>query len=140
MEYLLDTCVLSEFVKTHPEAAVLKWMAAQDETRLYMSALVLAELHRGVLRMPHSRRRQALTDWLQSLEASFEGRILPFTQRTALRWGELQAAAEARGTPLAAFDSLIAASALEHGLALVTRNERDFAAASIALVNPWAGV
>lgn len=75
--------------------------------------------------------------WLTQLEAGFADRVLPFTQQTATYWGALAARAESRGEKLSAFDSLIAASAVEHGLALVTRNDKDFAAAAVVLINPW---
>ena len=138
MKYLLDTCVLSELVKATPEPAVLDWVAARDEQDLFVAALSLAELHRGVARLPRSKRRTALTDWLMRVETGFEGRVLSFSQTTAHAWAEITARAEARGKPMAAFDSLIAAVALEHSLALVTRNVRDFAATDLKLVNPWA--
>jgi len=138
MKYLLDTCVLSELVKAAPEPAVLDWVAVCEEPNLFVAALSLAELHRGVARLPRSKRRTALTDWLMRVETGFEGRVLSFSQTTAHAWAEITARAEARGKPMAAFDSLIAAVALEHSLALVTRNVRDFAATDLKLVNPWA--
>lgn len=138
MKYLLDTCVLSELVKAAPEPAVLDWVAVCEEQNLFVAALSLAELHRGVARLPRSKRRTALTDWLMRVETGFEGRVLSFSQTTAHAWAEITARAEARGKPMAAFDSLIAAVALEHSLALVTRNVRDFAATDLKLVNPWA--
>lgn len=138
MKYLLDTCVLSELVKAAPEPAVLDWVAVCEEPNLFVAALSLAELHRGVARLPRSKRRTALTDWLMRVETGFEGRVLSFSQTTAHAWAEMTARAEARGKPMAAFDSLIAAVALEHSLALVTRNVRDFAATDLKLVNPWA--
>lgn len=137
MDFLLDTCVLSEFVKPQPSALVQNWMAAQAEDRLFVAALSLAELHRGVARLPASKRRQELAAWLTQLEAGFADRVLPFTGQTAGYWGVLAARAESRGEKLSAFDSLIAATAAEHGLALVTRNEKDFAAAAVVLINPW---
>ena len=137
MKYLLDTCVLSELVKAAPEPAVLDWVAVCEEQNLFVAALSLAELHRGVARLPRSKRRTALTDWLMRVETGFEGRVLSFSQTTAHAWAEITARAEARGKPMAAFDSLIAAVALEHSLALVTRNVRDFAATDLKLVNPW---
>lgn len=137
MDYLLDTCVLSEFVKKAPADSVLAWMAVVAEQQLFVAAITLAELHRGVARLPPSKRKQDLAAWLRQLETSFADRVLPFTLRTASYWGELMATAEGRGQKLAAFDSLIAATALEHGLLLVTRNEKDFSAAPVVLVNPW---
>lgn len=137
MKYLLDTCVLSELVKPQPAAQVLGWINQREESGLHVAAMTLAELQRGVARLPASRRKSELNDWLVQLHAGFAGRVLPFTAETASYWGEMCARAEAGGRTLSAFDSIIAATALEHGLALVTRNEADFAAAPVVIVNPW---
>lgn len=137
MKYLLDTCVLSEFVKTAPEAKILAWINARAENDLYVAAMTLAELQRGVARLPASRRKTDLMAWLEQLQAGFADRILPFTGETAAYWGEMCAHVEASGRTIAAFDSTIAATAVEHGLVLVTRNERDFVAALPVVFNPW---
>lgn len=137
MKYLLDTCVLSELVKPRPEPRVLDWINRREETELHIAAMTLAELQRGVARLPASRRKTELGDWLTQLHAGFAGRVLSFTAETAGYWGEMCARAEADGRTLAAFDSLIAATALEHGLVLVTRNTADFAAAPVVVVDPW---
>jgi predicted nucleic acid-binding protein len=137
VKYLLDTCVLSEFVKTVPEARVLTWINARAESDLYVAAMSLAELQRGVARLPASRRKTDLGAWLEQLQAGFADRILPFTYETAGYWGEMCARVEAGGRTMAAFDSIIAATAAEHGLVLVTRNDRDFTAALPVVFNPW---
>ena len=137
MSYLLDTCVLSEFVKTTPEARVLTWINARAESDLYVSAMTLAELWRGVARLPASRRKTDLGAWLEQLQAGFADRTMPFTSETAAYWGEMCARVEAGGRTMAAFDSIIAATAVEHGLVLVTRNDRDFMAALPVVFNPW---
>jgi predicted nucleic acid-binding protein len=137
MKYLLDTCVLSEFVKPAPDGAVLAWVDSRAENDLFVAAMTLAELRRGVARLPVSRRKSELSVWLENLQASLGERILPFTGDTAGYWGEMCARVEAVGKPMAAFDSIIAATAVEHGLALVTRNVQDFAAAPLMLINPW---
>lgn len=137
MKYLLDTCVLSELVRTKPEARVLTWINARAESDLYVAAMTLAELRRGVARLPASRRKTDLGVWLEQLQAGFAERILPFTSETAAYWGEMCARCEAGGRTMAAFDSIIAATAVEHGLVLVTRNDRDFMAALPVVFNPW---
>jgi predicted nucleic acid-binding protein len=137
VKYLLDTCVLSEFVKTAPEARVLAWINARDENDLHVAAMSLAELRRGVARLPASRRKTDLAAWLEQLQAGFADRILPFTRETAAYWGEMCARVEAGGRTMAAFDSIIAATAVEHGLVLVTRNDRDFTTALPVVFNPW---
>ena len=137
MKYLLDTCVLSEFVKPAPSESVQAWVAQRKETELFVSALSLAELTRGIAKLPPSKRKSELSAWMSQLEASLGSRVLPFTSSTSGYWGEMCAATEAKGKPLASFDSLIAATAIEHGLALVTRNEKDFATAPLVVINPW---
>ena len=137
MKYLLDTCLLSELVRPNPHRAVLDCMGARASSDLFVSDMTLAELERGVLRLPPSRRQSELATWLAAVQAWYGQRALPFTRDTAGYWARLCAQAEAAGKPMAAFDSLIAATALEHGLAVVTRNVRDFAHAPVVLINPW---
>lgn len=137
MKYLLDTCLLSELVRPAPHASVMGWMGARASTDLFVSALTLAELERGIVRLPPSRRQSELATWLAGVQAGFGQRALPFTRDTARYWARLCAQAEAAGKPMAVFDSLIAATALEHGLAVVTRTVSDFASAPVILVNPW---
>ncbi len=137
MKYLLDTCVLSELVKPAPNSAVLAWVDSRAENDLFIAAMTLGELRRGVAKLPTSRRKSELSVWLENLQAGFGQRVLPFTGDTAGYWGEMCARVETVGKTMAAFDSIIAATAAEHGLALVTRNTQDFAAASVMLINPW---
>ena len=138
--YLLDTCVLSELVKATPEPAVLAWVGERKEHELYVSAMTIAELQRGIVKLPASRRKSDLTHltvWLQQLETGFDERVMPFTCETAHVWALMCANAEAVGKSIAAFDSIIAACAVEHSFCLVTRNVRDFSHASVELLNPW---
>lgn len=137
MKYLLDTCLLSELVQPAPHRTVLGWMVARASSDLFVSALTLAELEWGVVSLPPLRRQSELATWLADVQAGFGQRALPFTRDTAGYWARLCAQAEAAGKPMAAFDSLLAATALEHGLAVVTRNVSDFASAPVVLVNPW---
>nr|VFK63392.1 MAG: hypothetical protein BECKUNK1418G_GA0071005_10336 [Candidatus Kentron sp. UNK]VFK71661.1 MAG: hypothetical protein BECKUNK1418H_GA0071006_107617 [Candidatus Kentron sp. UNK] len=137
MRYLLDTCVLSEFVKPAPNDGVLVWFDSRVEADLFMAAMTLAELRRGVAKLPASRRKSELSGWLENLRAGFDERILAFTEETAAYWGELCARADAAGRTIAAFDSIIAATAVEHGLTLVTRNVRDFGELPLMVIDPW---
>jgi len=137
VNYLLDTCFFSELVKPVPEPAVLSWMGERVESELFVSAMTIAEIGRGVAKLPASRRQTELSAWLQQLKIGFENRMLAFTVETASAWAHMCANVEAKGKPMAAFDSIIAATALEHSLALVTRNVRDFAHAPLVLINPW---
>jgi predicted nucleic acid-binding protein len=112
-------------------------MGERKEHELYVSAMTIAELHRGIAKLTPSRRRSDLTVWIQQLEAGFDERVLPFTCDTAHTWAEMCAKAESIGKPIAAFDSIIAATAVEHSCCLVTRNVRDFSNALVDLLNPW---
>lgn len=137
MRYLLDTCVLSEMVKSTPDANVIRWFEARKPHELYISAMTWGELQRGVARLPQSKRRSELAVWLEQLEAGFEDRILAFDQTTSEAWARMTVQAEAQGRSMAAFDSIIAATARTCDCKLVTRNVRDFAHADIEMLNPW---
>jgi len=137
--FLLDTNVLSEFNRRgDPSPLVKRWLEAADSSSLYVSVLTLAEIRFGVDLLPPSKRRTQLEEWLErELPAWFEGRLLPIDRATADRWGVLRAQAQLKGRPLSIVDGLLAATALCHGLAIVSRNEADFATVGLAVVNPW---
>ena len=137
MKYLLDTCVLSEAVKKIPDQHVLRWLEARKPHELCTSAMSLGELQRGIIRLPESKRRTELSLWLQSLETSFENRILALDTSVVRVWAQITVHPELQGKPIAAFDSIIAATAKAHDCLLVTRNVRDFANAGIEVLNPW---
>ncbi len=140
MSWLLDTCVISELVKPSPAASVCDWLAARDEETLFLSAITLGELEKGVAKLPASARKKTqLARWLRSeLPERFSNRILPVDAQVAARWGELAGGAAARGKPLPVIDGLIAATALQHNLTVVTRNVRDFERCGVRPFNPWA--
>ena len=94
-------------------------------------------MQRGVGRLPESKRRSELTLWLQHLETGFENRILAFDSHAALVWAQMTVQAETQGKSMAAFDSIIAATARAYDCKLVTRNVRDFAHSGIDVINPW---
>jgi predicted nucleic acid-binding protein len=137
MKYLLDTCVLSELAKSTPNIHIQNWFEARKTHELCTSAITWAELQRGVARLPQSKRQTELALWLQKLEAGFEDRILPFNKNAAQVWAQMTVNAETQGKPIAAFDSMIAATARAYNCKFVTRNVRDFAHAGIDIINPW---
>lgn len=140
MSWLLDTCVLSELVKPKPDAGLVAWVASSDEARLYVSALTLGDLAKGIARLPPGTKRNRLQTWLdRDLAERFSGRILSIDQSVAVRWGVLQALAEKAGRPMPVIDGLIAATAACHDLAVVTRNGGDMASSGIRILNPWSG-
>jgi predicted nucleic acid-binding protein len=138
VNYLLDTNVVSEWVKARPDPGVAAWLANVDEDRVFLSVITLAELRHGVERLAHGARRDRLNDWLGGeLAERFEGRMLSIDAGVADRWGRMVARAQAAGKPAGPMDAFLAATAERHGLTLVTRNEADFRHLCIPLVNPW---
>lgn len=139
--FLLDTNIISELVKPRPEPNVTDWIEGTDESLLYLSVLTLGEIRRGIATLQASRRRAALEAWLdKDLRARFEGRILMIDEEVADRWGLLTAAARKSGIGLPVIDGLLAATALDHNLTLVTCDTGQFASLGVALFNPWEGI
>lgn len=139
MKFLLDTCAISEFAKPDPHPAVLAWFAKQDELTLFLAAISVGELKRGVERLAEGKRKRFLQNWLlESVIKRFGERVLPLNLEVFLRWGEMQAEVERHGKPLPAIDGLIAATALHYRLTVVTRNVLDMEASGVALINPWS--
>ena len=136
--FLLDTNCISELVRSQPEKRVLQWMEAADESLLHLSVLTLGEIRKRVAGVPQSKRRTRLQTWLElDLPSRFSGRILPIDAVIADRWGVLAAEAKSKGRPLSAIDGLLAATALQHNLTIVSRNVSDFAMTQALTVNPW---
>ena len=137
MNYLLDTCLLSEFMKRNEDRGVVAWFEAQDDETLYISVLAIGEIRTGIAKLGTTKRSAELRSWLDSVVVRFDRRILPFDVATANRWGDLKADLETKGQPIPVIDSLMAATALEHDLTIVTRNEADFSATGVTVTNPW---
>ncbi len=132
--YLLDTNVVSETRKARANPNVLKFISAAHTDCLFISVLTLGELHKGIAarRRTDNQAAARLAEWVAALETSFANRILPFDPPAARIWGELSS-----GRTLPVIDSLLAAMALARGLALVTRNTRDFVSTGVSLIDPW---
>jgi predicted nucleic acid-binding protein len=138
MNYLLDTCVISELAKKQGKASVVNWVQQQDHTTLYISSLTLGEIQKGVSKLPSSPKKDDLQIWLEKdVRERFTGKIIGVTVSEALQWGKLQAAAEMLGKPLPLIDSMIAATAIVQDMVLVTRNTKDVEASGVNLLNPW---
>lgn len=136
--FLLDINIISELIKPRPEPKVVTWVDSTDETLLFLSVLTLGEIRKGIAALEKASRRVALEAWRETrLRPRFSGRILPIDEAVADRWGVLAAAAAARGTPLPLIDGLLAATALQHNLTLVTRNARGVPATGALVFNPW---
>jgi toxin FitB len=138
MTFLLDTCVISELVARQPNLHVVQWVDSIDEDKLFLSAITVGEIKRGIEKLAGSSRKSALAQWLEGdLLIRFTDRILPIDTAVMLVWGQLTADLEKQGRRMPAIDSLIAATCLQARLDLVTRNEKDFAHSGVAVVNPW---
>jgi toxin FitB len=139
VSFLLDTNVVSEWMRPRPDFGVMEWLSTADEDRLFLSVATLAELRYGVERLPAGKKRARLHEWLETeLINRFEGRVTGIDEAVAATWGKLMARAEAVGRPLGVMDGFLAATASVHQMMVVTRNETDFAAAAIKTFNPWS--
>ena len=138
MRFLLDTCVISDLVARRPDPGVVQWVDNTDEGKLFLSVIAIGEIKKGIEKLIAPDRQKVLSEWLEDeLLARFRDRILPIDTPVMLIWGKLVADLERQGKPMPAIDSLLAATALQGGLALVTRNEDDFAHCGVAVINPW---
>jgi predicted nucleic acid-binding protein len=136
--FLLDTNIPSELMRSRPEPKVEAWLAARRVEALFLSVVSIGELESGFTVMSDAERRTRLQGMLEGhLVRLFQGRILPVTQFVAARWGRLNGVRQSMGRPLNTADGMIAATALEHGLTLVTRNTKDFDELGVTLINPW---
>jgi len=127
--YLLDTNIISSVTKPAPPESLLAWMAGQADENLFISALTIAEVRRGVLEKPAGRKRDQLEAWFAGPEgpsALFAGRVLPFDEKAGLVWARLMAEGKAQGRSRSALDTIIAAVAEANECIVVTDNERDF--------------
>lgn len=132
--FLLGTNVVSELIKPRPHEPVFRWVEQTQEELLFLSVLTLGEIRKGITRLEDRRRRGALESWLEvDLRERFADRILPIDAPVADRWGRI--AAGTRTLPV--IDGLIAATALQHNLTIVTRNAKDVASTGCLVFNPW---
>jgi toxin FitB len=139
MTYLLDTNVVSEWVKPRPNAGVLGWLADADEDRVFLSVISLAELRSGISSLPVGRRRERLDTWLSvELPNRFEARVLAIDTAVADKWGKITAAGKIAGRPIGPMDAFIAATAAVYDLTIVTRNISDFVSSNIPTLCPWS--
>ena len=137
-QYLLDTCVLSEFVKPKPERKVIDWLNSVDLEAVFLSAITVGEIQFGISNRPPSNRRTELEVWLnEALPQQFGGRILALDVDTFVKWGKMTADQKRKGEAQCVMDSLITATALEHKMVLVTRNVDDFKVSGLSVFNPW---
>lgn len=136
--YLVDTNLPSELTKPTSNPDVADFLVRAGRDRVYASVVTIGEICNGIAGLPESKRRVELRQWLDDvMRLWFEGRILPVTENIAERWGTLTGEQRRRGRQITMADGLIAATALEHGLVLATRNVKDFDGLGISILNPW---
>ena len=134
MTYLVDANVLSEPTKPAPSRKVIDWLSA-NEGRLAVDAIILGELSIGVLGLPRGRKRRQLEQWFEALVQTIE--CLPWDTTTSWHWATLVVDLKQDGKTMPLLDGMIAATALQHDLTMVTRNTRDFKKAGIRTLNPF---
>jgi predicted nucleic acid-binding protein len=138
VKFLLDTNVVSEWVRPQPDRNVISWLAEVDEDRVFISVISFAEIRRGVEMLMAGRRRERLANWLaEELPLRFEERILDIDPRVAETWGVVMARGQKIGLTLGSMDAFVAATAEAHRLTLATRNVKDFQRLGISLLDPW---
>lgn len=135
---VLDTKVISEPMRSRPDAAVVAWLNGQSDTALFTTSVTVMELRVGLERLPEGKRKADLWEVLDFTLSRLVGpRILPFDVPAATEAARIAAAAEAAGTPIGQADAQIAAVARSHGFAIATRDTAPFQTAGLAVVNPW---
>jgi len=138
VNYLLDTCVISELVSRRANDNVIGWIRNTPEDRCFLSVITIGEIKKGIEKLADTQRKAQLNAWLNDeLLVRFKGRLIPLDVDVLLTWGALTAHLESIGRRMPAIDSLIAASAIHADLTLVTRNTSDFAGTAVTLFNPW---
>ena len=136
--FLIDTNVISEFVKPVPSLKVKRWFETADPESLFASVMTFGEIRLGIEDLAIGKRRTELAHWLEEgVPDWFQENLLPVTRAITGRWGQITIQAKRKGMTIATADGLIAATAIEHGLTLVTRNIKDFAGIAVPLLNPW---
>ena len=139
MNFLLDTNILCEATKPHPDARVESWLSDRPALTIFVSIVSIAEIRKGILLLPEGRKRKRLANWLESdLLPAFADRVIPLGESEMNEWAALQADVGRKGHRLPAVDSLIAATARCHKLTLATQNVQDFRKSGILLHDPWS--
>jgi toxin FitB len=137
--WLLDTNILSELRRKRPEPKVVAFIAAQPLEELYVSAVTLAEIRYGIESLPDANKRAELTGWLtHKVRPMFEQRVLPISEDTMFKWRLLVEAGRKVGHTFSQPDLIIAATGLQHGLTIVSRDTREFLMARVPVLNPWS--
>lgn len=136
MSYLVDTNVFSEQLKPRPNASVIAWLR-ENESEIFISVVTIAEIRRGIERLPEGKRKDNFSDWLSKISKAMRGTILSYNRSVAHVWGQMQGNLDKQGVRLSAMDSILSATAIRYGLEVVTRNTKDFSNAPVRVLNPF---
>jgi toxin FitB len=127
-----------QLAKSKPDEKLVDWVLSENETNFYLSVLTFGELHKGVEKLPESKKKEELQVWIEDeLKNRFQNRIIGIDMRISILWGKIQCFAEKKGKPMPAIDSLIAATGIAYELTVVTRNVTDMEQSGVKLLNPW---
>ncbi len=138
MSYLLDTNVISEWVKPKPDPGVIRWLSQVDEDRVFLSVISVAELRHGIEKLALGVRRKKLEAWLMDdLIDRFDNRIIQIDTDIANAWGCIVQQRQSTGRPISSMDAFVAGTALVKDLVVVTRNVADFEETGVMIHNPW---
>jgi predicted nucleic acid-binding protein len=135
---LLDTCVISELRRSSPDPIVLAAVSQIPQADLFISVISMGEVQKGIALLPQGRRRRDLDLWFAGLSSRFADQLVDVDLDTAIIWGELSASIRLGGRAVMPAELLIAASAIRHGLRVMTRNTRDFVSSGVPLIDPWS--
>ena len=135
---ILDTNVISELMKERPDQNVVEWINKQKQTILAITAITVAEIQRGISRLPEGKRRDRLdNNFIDFVENAFNGKILAFDEYAAYIYGKISSEREKAGFNTDAVDLMIAAIVKNHNGSIATRNTKDFQGCGIKIINPW---
>ena len=137
MKSLLDTCTVAEIRNPDGNPSVKAAVAEIPDSDLHLSVITIGEIAKGIALLVNGKKKKALATWLVGLEVQFADRIVPVDTETARIWGEMTARAQKNGFVIPAADGLLAATALRHGLHVMTRNTKHFEASGALIIDPW---
>ena len=134
---ILDTNVISELMSEKPNISVIKWIEEHQPSDLFITVITIAEILRGIARLPEGKRRRRLEKSFDLfVKHAFHGRILPYDEASAQRYGDLARDREKSGFAIDAIDLIIASIAKNHNASIATRNGKDFAGCGLDIINP----
>jgi len=137
MKVLMDTCVISELIKTSPDRNVLTWFESTKEEDIYISSLTLGEIEYGISRLPDGKKKNDIASWFRNVKDQLREHTVPVTSEIALKWGVIRANIQKKGYEISVVDGIIAATSICGNFTLATRNISDFRHVDMDIINPW---